>query len=402
MTTTNVPAITYTPGGVVLPAESAVLAGVQADINQAFGGGVNPALETPQGQIASSTAAIIGDKNDQIAMMVNQFDPAFADGRWQDAIGRIYFIDRKPATSTAVTATCVGLAGVVIPVGAMAKATDGTIYLCTQTGTIPESGSIGLAFAAQTTGPIACPANSLNQVYKAIPGWDTVNNAADGVQGQNVETRADFEYRRRQSVALNGQNSLQSIYANVFAVDNVLDVYATENNTSSTVTKGGVSLLPHSIYVAVAGGISADVARAIWNHKSPGADYNGDTSYTVTDTSGYNPPYPSYVVKWKTPTPTPILFAVQLANNPALPSNIIALVQAAIVAGFNGTDGGSRARVGSTIFASRFYAPVTMINPNVSILSLLLGADSATLASLTMDIDQQPTINAANILVTLV
>ena len=32
-----------------------------ADINAAFGGGVNPSLSTPQGQIASSDTAIIAD-----------------------------------------------------------------------------------------------------------------------------------------------------------------------------------------------------------------------------------------------------------------------------------------------------------------------------------------------------
>lgn len=58
-------------------------------------------------------------------------------GGWRDAIGRIYFIDRKGCNLTIVTATCVGLVGTVITLGAMAKATDGTIYLCTQAGDDP-------------------------------------------------------------------------------------------------------------------------------------------------------------------------------------------------------------------------------------------------------------------------
>jgi hypothetical protein len=352
---TNVPGVQFTDAGLVLPAESAILAGVQADIDAAFGGGVNPALETPQGHIASSTTAIIGDKNNDFAYYVNQVNPDFAEGRMQDAIGRIYFLDRKPATPTAVVATCVGLAGVVIPVGATAKASDGNLYVCTEAGTIPVGGSIDLNFACTVDGPIACPAGSLNQIYQSIPGWDTINNAGDGTVGSNVESRADFEFRRRQSVALNAVNSLQSIYANVFNVEDVLDVYATENTTSSPITVGGVTLVAHSIYVAVVGGEAANIALAIWNKKSLGADYNGNTSYTVNDTSGYDYPYPSYVVTWETPAPLPILFAVQIANNPQLPSNIIPLVQQAIIASFNGTDGGTRARIGSTIFASRYY-----------------------------------------------
>lgn len=400
--TTNVPDIAFSSTGLVLPAESAILSGVQKDIDGAFGGGVNPALETPQGQLASSMAAIIGAKNDAIAQYVNQVDPAFADGRMQDAIGRIYFIDRKPATATIVTATCVGLVGTVITLGAMAKATDGTIYLCTQAGTIPIGGSINLTFTAQKTGPIACPAGSLNQIYKAIPGWDTITNAADGAPGRDVESRADFEYRRKNSVAINGKNSLQSIYASVFNLDNVQDVYATENYTGSPVTRGGVTLAANSLYVAVVGGAAADIAQAIWNHKPPGSNYNGSTSVSVVDTSGYSVPYPTYTVSFTIPTALPILFAVSIANDTNLPADIVTQVKNAIIKAFYGGDGGPRARIGSTLFASRFYAPVVSLSPYVSVLSLLLGTSTPTLASLTTNIDKQPTISAANISVTLV
>ena len=95
-------------------------------------------------------------------------------------------------------------------------------------------------------------------------------------------------------------------------------------------------------------------------------------------------------------------FAVQLANNPALPSNIVALTKQAIIAAFNGTDGGQRTRIGSTIYASRFYAPVSLLGASVSILSLLLGDTTPTAASLTVPINRRPTVSAADIAVTLV
>ncbi len=55
----------------------------------------------------------------------------------QDAIARIYFLERNPAEPTTVQALCTGLAGVEIPVGALAVAEDGNQYICTQAGTIP-------------------------------------------------------------------------------------------------------------------------------------------------------------------------------------------------------------------------------------------------------------------------
>jgi uncharacterized phage protein gp47/JayE len=399
----SVPSIAFTQTGVVLPAESDILAGVQSDMNAAFGGKLNPALETPQGQLASSMAAIIADKNAQIAEVANQVDPDTADGRWQDAIARIYFIDRLPALATVVAVLCTGLAGTVIPVGALVVASDGNTYSCTGGGTIPAGGSITLQFACTQTGPIVCSAGMITSIYRAIPGWDSATNTAAGTVGTNVESRADFEYRRRQSVALNGVNSLQSIYANVFAVSGVSDVYVTENTTNSAVTKGSITLAPHSIYVAAVGGLDADVATAIWKKKATGADYNGNTTVTVQDTSSGSVPYPSYAVKFQRPAAQPILFAVQIANLAGLPSDIVTQVQNAIVSAFSGGDGGPRARIGSTIYASRFYGPISAIAPGiVEILSLLIGTSSANAASVAVDIGSVPTVSASNISVTLV
>lgn len=402
MATSQVPRVQFTPEGLVLPQESDILAGVQADMDSAFGGGLNPALETPQGQLASSTTAIIGDKNSEFASYVNQVDPAFAAGRMQDAIARIYFLDRKPGTATTVIATCMGLSGVTIPVGARAQAVDGNIYLCTQAGTISSTGSVDLPFACSVDGPVDCAPGTLNAIYQAIPGWDSVVNADAGTVGSYVESRAEFEDRRRQSVALNARGSLPAIYANVANVDDVIDVYVTENNLSTPQTIGGVSLAPHSIWVAVVGGEAADIADAIWRKKSNGADYNGNTSFTVEDREGYAYPYPSYVVSWETPAALPVKFAVELADNPALPSNIVELTKQAIIDAFNGADGGQRARIGSTIYASRFYSPISLLSPSVSILSLLLGDVTPTAPSLTVPINRRPTVTASDISVVLV
>ncbi len=397
----QVPRVQFTPEGLVLPDESAILAGVLSDMDAAFGGGLNVALETPQGQLASSTTAIIGDKNNEFAAYVNQVDPAFAADRMQDAIGRIYFLDRKPGTPTAVIATCNGLAGVTIPVGARAQAVDGRLYLCTRAGTIPTRGSIDLPFACTVDGPVDCAPGALNQIYQAIPGWDSVSNADAGTPGSDVESRAEFETRRRQSVALNASGSLPAIYANVANVEGVIDAYVTENDLPVPRTIGGVTLGPHSIWVAVAGGQAADIADAIWRKKSNGSDYNGNTSHPIEDRQGYSYPYPSYVVKWETPAALPVLFEVKLADNPALPSDIVALTRQAIIDAFSGADGGQRARIGSTIYASRFYAAISALSPSVSILSLLLGPASPTAASLTVPINRRPTVTAGDIVVTL-
>lgn len=400
---TSVPGLTFTPTGLVLPQESAILSGAIADFNSALGGNANPALNTPQGQLASSLAAIIAYSNSLFALYVNQIDPDNASGFMQDAIARIYFLNRNPGVPTAVQALCTGTLGTVIPVGAQAQDTSGNLYVCTQAGTIGVSGSITLSFAGVVLGPTPCPAGTLTTIYQAILGWESVTNPLDGVAGANVETQAAFAYRRTQSVALNAHGSLTSVYAAVAGVQGVIDVYAVENSSNAPLNYGATnySLKPHSLYVAAAGGAPADVAQAIWSKKDLGCDMNGNTTVLVTDMSGYLPPYPAYNITYEIPAALPIYFAVVLSRSTALPSNIVPLAQAAIINAFTGADGSQRVRIGSLLLASKFYAPIVALGAEVSVISILLGSVTPTLTAQLIGIDQAPTVSAANISVTL-
>ena len=406
MSDTAVPDIQWTDTGLVLPLESAVLAGVQSDINGAFGGNLNPALNTPQGQLATSTTAIIADKNSAIAQLVDQVDPDNATGFMQDAIGRIYFMNREGGTSTVLQEVCVGQVGVTIPVGAQIIDQNQNIYTCTTGGTFGPSGTMTLPFACTQVGPIACPANT-TRIYIGINGWDTATNPSAGVPGTNIESPADFEFRRQNSVAKNANGSIQAIYGNVFDVPGVIDCFVSENVTDNTIS-GAVngnpnstnySLLPHSIYVAVTGGAGADIANAIWQKKNDGSNYNGNTTVSVQDTSGYSFPIPTYAITFEIPTATPQAVIVNIKNSGSLPSSIVQDVQTAVVAQFNGSTTtqtaagitiqttGQRVRIGSLFLASQFYGPIaTCEGPGVpvSVLQVLLGSIFTGTASISI------------------
>lgn len=482
---TNVPEPSFTNSGFVAPLESAILTGVLADINTAFGGNLNTGLTTPQGQLAQSMAAIIGDKNDKFLALANGVDPAFASGRMQDAIARIYFLTRQAATSTVVTCTCTGLYNTKITAGAIAVDTSGYTYLCNTGGTIPLSGSISLEFSNSQTGPIPCAPLSLSKIYQAIPGWDSIINTNAGSLGQYVESRADFEYRREQTVAKNGAGSLPNIVGALFALDEpdgyeITDVYGIENplpinsgdyvygsisGTTLTITScstgniapgqmvigngitagtvinstsaslplipanvtvgspvtfnvnisqtvgpiyfttaiGGVALTPNSIMVSVYGGVPKDIAQTIWYRKSPGCNYNGNTTVSISDTSyPYTYPYPTYNVTFNVPSSVTILFQINMQAGPNSPSNAVALIQAAVLSSFNGTDGGARARIGSVIHASRFYAGIAALGSWAIIQSIQVGITSANQNSVAIRVDQVPVTAISNITVSFV
>lgn len=409
---TSVPDVTITENGLSVPEIADVLSGRLTDLVTALSvnnstNGLSPStsLSSPQGQIAMSDTEIVAQVYDKLLVLFNQINPDYASGRFQDGIGQIYFMDRIAGAGTVVTATVTGAVGTIIPAGSTAQDTAGYFYSTTSDVTIPAGGSINVEFTNQTDGPIPCAAGSLNTIYRAVPGWDAVYNFSTGVVGTDVESRIAFETRRKDSVFRGSRNQDGSVRAALLATDGVLDAYVWSNREDFTVNKGTTNfpVLPHSIYIAVYGGSDADVAESVFNTYNPGANMNGDTTYTIVDTS-YQPPQPQYIMQWQRAIATPVYFRVTVDGSLNPPSDITSQIQQVIQDAFNGlVDGIPKARIGSTISASRYYAPVIAIDSSsVSILSLTVSLDNSTFgASVTMGIDQVPTISASNIAVTI-
>lgn len=381
---TNVPAPVFTATGFQSPTQQQILAGVLADLNEAFGGNLNISnLSSPQGQLASSMAAIIGNVYDAFLQLTNNMNPNFTSGRWQDAIAALYFLQRIPSSSTVVQCTVTGLSGLTVPAGALAQDAALNVYASTAAFTF-VNGTASVQFANNAPGPIPCPAGTLTTIYQLVPGWDSITNPDDGVQGNLVETTSAFAARRTATVAANSVNSLASIQGAVLEVEGVLEAYVTENDQASPVTIGGVTLVANSLYVAAVGGQAQAVAQAIFSKKAPGCNYNGNTTETITVTEGYAIPYPTYDVTFEIPASLPILFAVSLANNAQVPSTAATQIQAAIVAAFSGsTNGFTRAGIGATVFASTYYAAVAALGPWAQIVNIQVGSYNSPVASFT-------------------
>ncbi|WP_050747576.1 hypothetical protein [Sodalis glossinidius] len=143
--TTAVPAVTFSKTGLLVPDEVDILNGRLSDFSTALGGAMSTSLTTPQGQLASWPAVRqrLSPPETTSCWRWLTINPDFASGRFQDAIGRLYFIDRLGATGTTVTAICTGLAGTQLPVGSVAQDTRGYQYVAVNAATLPASGSAG-------------------------------------------------------------------------------------------------------------------------------------------------------------------------------------------------------------------------------------------------------------------
>ena len=393
---TNVPSPTFSDTGFVVPSSQAVLAGVIADVQAAFGNKLNlsaadtDTLTTPQGQLAVSMAAIITNTYQLFQLYTQLFDPAYSFGRYQDAIARLYFLSRDPAEPTTLSVVCSGLTGVTIPVGALIQDTSGNQYACTGSGTIGAGGNVTLSFACTTTGPVAVPAANNVSIFQAVQGWESVT-VASGTQGVDAQSRASFEQEREDTVAGNSFGAAGSIIGAVAKVPGVTDYYAYDNSNNTPVTVGGVTIAANSIYVCVAGGAQLAVAEAILSKKGPGCSYTGGTTVTAFDSNPlYASPIP-YTVKYQTAVPLQLLFSVVLVNGPQIPSNATALVQQALIGAV--TQGvlpssaasvqGLRARIASVVYATSYVQAVNALGAWAQVASIQIGSANTPAASFT-------------------
>lgn len=419
--TTNVPLPSFTDAGLTVPTEPQILGGVMADWTDAFalsGRALNNELTTPQGQLAQSQAYMLSQAYAGLLQVINAVDPATSSGAFQDALGRIYFLTRQPATYATVNATVNGLVGATLVAGAQARSADGSIWVTTTDVTFGPSGSATVLLRATTAG--SGPAVGINglSIYQQRAGWESISNAAPSTPGVNLESRQSFEARRAASVNIGGQGTAAAVRAAVANVTGVSDVFIYNNGSDSAITYGTTNypIPAHSIAITVAGGPDDAIANAIHSKLDAGCGLPTSpgvgtlVEFIIEDSVNYAAPYPQYVIRFVRPLPVTVYMRVEVANLSTLPSTYVQDVQAAIAAAL--TDGYStpcgdisvsRARIGGQIVAAE-YAPAVLALGNITPVSIFVGttANPTSGAAITMGIDQLPVTAALNVSVVAV
>lgn len=407
--TTNVPLPTFTAAGLTVPTEPELLTGVFADMVDAFapsGKALNTELTTPQGQLAQSQAYMLSYLYAAYLQIINGVDPATSSGAFQDALGRIYFLTRQPATYAEVQAVVTGVVGSTLPAGSQAVSSDGTIWATTGAVTFGPTGTTSVTFRANTAG--AGPVVGVNglRIYQQRPGWESVSNDQPSTPGVDVESRQTFESRRADSVSIGGNGTAAAVRAAIANVTGVSDVYVYNNGSDSAILYGttGYPIPAHSVALVVSGGDDTAVARAI-NSKldcgcglpvSPGLGTL--VTEIIEDTVNYAEPFPQYLIRFVRPAVVPIYVRVEVANLSTLPSTYVQDVQRAVADaftnGFTTTDGTivvERARIGAQIVAAEYFPAIQALGEIVPIsVNIGLSPDPTDGPALTMGIDQLP------------
>ena len=400
--------VTFTPKGVVIKDENDIYTDIIALIVNAFAlknKNISTSPYTPQGQMAATLAAVVNDKNIDILNLVSNSDVRKAAGYYLDALlNGLFAFPRKAAQPTEVVCSCILNAGATLNGAgttnpAQASDASGNIYVPVETFTAPATGTYSVTFENTVPGPIPCPANTLTSILTPVPGWDAVNNPADGILGSNTETDIAYYLRYQNMVAGNASGSINSLQAAVFGVDGVLDCVGVQNPTSGLVQISGYPVPANNYVLSVLGGADQDIALQMLARISM-ASQTGNTPIAVTDPISGRP----YTMTILRPTALNYFFNIQLANQAQLPANIVQLVQQAVFNDFYN----NRVRIGSTTFATRFVTAINTVYPNISINSITMasqpagGVLSSYGPSVTCNLDQYPALSTTNIAVTFI
>jgi uncharacterized phage protein gp47/JayE len=326
---------------------------------------------TPDGLKLAHDSEVFGVLDETLQQAYNSKDPNKAVGLDLDIICALTGTTRSEGTPSNVTVTLTGTAGTVVPAGRrIESATTGSRWLTDQTVTL-TAGTATTTATCTITGPTQADIGTLTNILDIVGGWSAVTNPSVATPGTDEQLDASLRAERATSVGRPGNNQIDSMLGEVFAVPGVRRVKIYENDTNSATVdpvNNPWGLPAHSISVIVDGGAIADVGMAIYVKKNPGVLLN--QSGTPLSTTVVSPKYPtnSKLIRWATPIYVDMIIAVTLKNDGTLPSNIADLIDEAFLEFTVGTlipagDGFKQNGfdIGETVPYSTLYTPVNQV-----------------------------------------
>lgn len=241
---------------------------------------------------------------------------------------------------------------------------------------------------AVDSGIIVQPANTIDTILTPMLGWDSVNNPVAATPGEDRETDEELRLRFRNGKFDRATNTLDSIYSALINLDNVSEVTIYENDTS-VVDGNGVPA--HSFLPIVSGGLSTDIANAIWDNKPVGILSYGNTTVSISDIQGS-----PHDISFSRPDPVVIYISMNITTDVNFPANGNDAIKSALIDYFTANFG-----TGDDVIYSRLYTPINSI-PGHEVVSLTIGTSPSPVgtSNVVISFDEIASLNTTNIVIT--
>lgn len=253
------------------------------------------------------------------------------------------------------------------------KAKKQTLATCTETGVNLQD------------------ANTVETIQSPLVGWDTTTNPFAAISGKVVETDAELRLRFLQAKFQDGSNTYEAIYAAILKLDGVKQVVIYENETDTAFVSPPVPA--HSFYPIVLGGISTEIAQAIWNNKPAGILSYGTVTTGVADSQGI-----LHDISFDRPTDLPIYVSMSIVKDDTFPADGETAIKDSLVNYF------SEFGIGANVVYSRLYTPINSAANGFYIDSLTIDTTPTPVGTSNISVAYNEIVNisASNILVSFI
>lgn len=241
---------------------------------------------------------------------------------------------------------------------------------------------------AINSGVIEQPANTIDTILTPMLGWDSVINPVAATPGEERETDEQLRLRFRNGKFDRATNTLDAIYSALINLDNVSEVTIYENDTS-VVDANGVPA--HSFLPIVSGGLSTDIANAIWDNKPIGILSYGNTTVSINDVQGF-----PHDVSFSRPDPVVIYISMDITTDVNFPPNGNDAIKSALLSYFEANFG-----TGDDVIYSRLYTPINSI-PGHEVNTLTIGTSPSPVgvSNVVIAFDEIASLSSVNIVIT--
>lgn len=375
--------------GIIVPDTSDVLAEVQNEFKAIFGEELDVSATTPQGRLIEMFQRNRTFCIQICAMVSNMLNLNRASGFILDDIGSLFLIERRPASRTLTTVILSGVAGTIIPAGTRLQTTDGDIFTNIQSYTIGEGGSVTTEYQSVETGPIPCPANTLNIILDNINGLETAINPSAPSLGQELESDDEFRNRIKNSLNINSIAILSAIKSNLESLAGVADSYCYDNYTTAQETIDGVKVPAHSLLACVEGGNTAEIAKVLYEKKTIGTGYilaSNNTDFNVITETVTDESYGTqYTVRFMRPVLSSVDVDITVKRQGFSGSDLEQSVKNAVMQWYNGeVDGVDGIKIGKSFSPFEISAAVSAVIPEIFITNVGVCTHGGTPSSSTL------------------
>jgi len=301
--------------GTIVPDTADLLGEVEAEWKSAFGQDLQVTPDTPQGVMIAAETAARAEVAKNNAALANQINPNLAGGVFLDAICALLGLERATATRSLIRdVTITGQPSTPIPAGIRAR-TDGGDLFESVGGVVLDSGGVATVdFQSVEFGPISAVVGSLVNVVDSVLGWETVNNTTAAIPGVLEQSDESLRELRRRTLARQGISTVEAQISDLSAIDNVRSLQFRENIAPTTEIIDGITMVAHSVWACVDGGLDAEIANSLLQNKTNGAAWNGSVVVPVVEPfSGQ-----TYDVQFERPASVAILVRVSVRQGSSL------------------------------------------------------------------------------------